>query len=268
MPPATLNPPDRARGAAEPPPPVEPPDDDGSGDPGDGRAWVTVATFWQPMDAQLARIKLESEEIPCVLLDENLVATDWLYANAVGGIKLKVPPRELDRAQRALQRAPAGNGDAAVDVLPYESAEDVQTIAMFPEAGEAQLAAAALDGQGVESHIRATAPMGDPADQFERFSLVVDANDVKQAIDFLRSTSARSKLIDLDDDDSGHDAGSGIASVKDVPDATRCPACGSSNARQRSATRRSAALAILFLGFPVPFLTRQWTCDECGHDWT
>src|SRR5688572_27420778 len=65
-------------------------DDDGDNDDDDVR-WVTVATFWKPTDAQLARIKLESEGIDVVILDENLIATDWLMANAIGGIKLQVP---------------------------------------------------------------------------------------------------------------------------------------------------------------------------------
>jgi hypothetical protein len=71
-------------------------DDDGS------EGWITVATFWQPTEAHIARLKLESEEIDCVLIDENLVAMDWLYANAVGGIKLRVPTNEAQRAREIL----------------------------------------------------------------------------------------------------------------------------------------------------------------------
>src|SRR5947209_8216422 len=65
---------------------VSPPDDadedDFDGDHDQPVRWITVATFWQPTHAHIARLKLEAEDIPCVLLDENLVATDWLYANA------------------------------------------------------------------------------------------------------------------------------------------------------------------------------------------
>ncbi len=73
-------------------------DDDSSGGGGGGGGggrrhfrWVTVATFGSPALAHLARLKLESEEIPCVIVDENIVAMDWLLSPAVGGIKLQVP---------------------------------------------------------------------------------------------------------------------------------------------------------------------------------
>ena len=68
-------------------------DDDDEGDGGSGR-WLTVATFWEPIEAHIARLKLESEEIDCMMIDENLVANYWGCASALGGIKLQV--RESD----------------------------------------------------------------------------------------------------------------------------------------------------------------------------
>jgi hypothetical protein len=86
-------------------PPGEPPDDgdDGGGgsddDDGEPVRWVTVAAFDHPAAAHLARLRVEAEGIDCVLLDENLVATDWLVSNAVGGIKLQVPAPDAARAR-------------------------------------------------------------------------------------------------------------------------------------------------------------------------
>ena len=79
-----------------------PPED--SGDDGDGKPvrWVTVATFWTSAETHIARLKLESEGIECMIVDENLVATDWLWANALGGIKLQVPEEDLQRARELL----------------------------------------------------------------------------------------------------------------------------------------------------------------------
>ncbi|HEU4365380.1 MAG TPA: DUF2007 domain-containing protein [Candidatus Krumholzibacteria bacterium] len=68
--------------------------------------WVTVASFSQPIEAHLARTKLESEGIPCVVGDENLVRVDWLLSNAVGGVKLKVPPYVADQARDVLRPRP------------------------------------------------------------------------------------------------------------------------------------------------------------------
>ncbi len=68
--------------------------------------WIAVASFSQPVEAHLARTKLESEGIPCVVGDENLIRVDWLLSNAVGGVKLMVPVSEVDRARDALRPQP------------------------------------------------------------------------------------------------------------------------------------------------------------------
>jgi hypothetical protein len=78
--------------------------DDGDDDDEDPIRWETVATFWKSTDAHIARLKLESEEIDCMIIDENLVATDWLWANAVGGIKLQVPSPDAWKARQLLHR--------------------------------------------------------------------------------------------------------------------------------------------------------------------
>jgi hypothetical protein len=94
-------------GSASPPEDV----DDGSFDDNDGddepnfdpSRWRTVATYWNSGEVHIARLKLESEDIPCVIIDENLISTDWLYANAAGGIKLQVPEELLAQAAAILQ---------------------------------------------------------------------------------------------------------------------------------------------------------------------
>jgi hypothetical protein len=88
-----------------------PPPDGGEPDPGDsGRyngPWVTVATYWQPPGVHVARLRLEAADIPCMILDENLVATDWFFASAIGGIKLQVPLADATFARELLAN-PAG----------------------------------------------------------------------------------------------------------------------------------------------------------------
>ena len=78
-------------------------DDDGDGDGGGGGdeepiRRITVATFWAPGEAHFARLRLESHDIRCFMIDESVVAMQWLYANAVGGIKLQVPMEDAPRA--------------------------------------------------------------------------------------------------------------------------------------------------------------------------
>lgn len=68
--------------------------------------WITVASFSQPVEAHLARTKLESEGIACVVSDEYLVRVNWLLSNAVGGVKLRVPSWEAERAREVLRPRP------------------------------------------------------------------------------------------------------------------------------------------------------------------
>jgi hypothetical protein len=76
--------------------------DDGGGGDGSGGQWVTVATFWASEAAHVARLRLESHGVRCMILDEYLVATDWLLAQAAGGIKLQVQQSCLAQAREIL----------------------------------------------------------------------------------------------------------------------------------------------------------------------
>lgn len=60
--------------------------------------FVTVETYPRLPEATAAQLLLESEGISTFLADAETIAMDWLLANAVGGIKLQVPPADVDRA--------------------------------------------------------------------------------------------------------------------------------------------------------------------------
>ncbi|HVP38402.1 MAG TPA: LITAF-like zinc ribbon domain-containing protein [Candidatus Saccharimonadales bacterium] len=66
---------------------------------------VTVAAFTSAVEAQNCRAALEDQGIQVVLADENLVSVDWLYSVGVGGVKLRVPAPEAERARQALRAA-------------------------------------------------------------------------------------------------------------------------------------------------------------------
>lgn len=67
-----------------------------------GEKLVTIGRFSQPLEAWLAKTKLESEGIECFLMDEHIVTMNWLYSNAVGGVKLKVREEDAEKAKRIL----------------------------------------------------------------------------------------------------------------------------------------------------------------------
>ena len=94
--------------------------------------WITVATYSQPVEAHLARTKLESEGITCVVTDEYLVRANWLLSNAVGGVKLRVPSWDEAHARDLLRSRPRlvaveGEADVATEdtLCPSCHSDDV-----------------------------------------------------------------------------------------------------------------------------------------------
>jgi hypothetical protein len=87
---------------------IDPPeqgDDDGDDGDGDRSRWVTVATFFEPTNAHLARIRLENEQIACMLLGETVVAAVGAYA-AGASVQLRVPEPDAARAREILNERP------------------------------------------------------------------------------------------------------------------------------------------------------------------
>ena len=65
-------------------------------------AFVTIAEFMLPSDVVVARGRLESEGIECILQDELTVQVHNFYSQAVGGVKLQVREEEVELAKRLL----------------------------------------------------------------------------------------------------------------------------------------------------------------------
>lgn len=65
-------------------------------------AWVTLRQYSLPYEAHLDRARLESEGITAVIADEHTIAMQWMLSDALGGVRLRVLPDDLDRARRIL----------------------------------------------------------------------------------------------------------------------------------------------------------------------
>ena len=63
---------------------------------------VTVAQCNLAAEAHAMRVQLEAAGIPVFLADELTVAMDWLLSNAIGGVKVQVPDRYVERATHLL----------------------------------------------------------------------------------------------------------------------------------------------------------------------
>ena len=63
---------------------------------------VVVASFSFPHEAQIARASLEAAGIPAHLADEHTINMQWLYSNALGGVKVLVAPEHAQDAKNIL----------------------------------------------------------------------------------------------------------------------------------------------------------------------
>ena len=76
---------------------------------------VTIATFENTAQAQVAKIALEAEEIPAVLGDEMTVDLFWNLSNAIGGVKVQVLEEDAERAVEILERELGPDGSGSID---------------------------------------------------------------------------------------------------------------------------------------------------------
>jgi len=74
---------------------------------------VTVSSHSLPYEAHLDRGRLESEGIPAFVADEHTINMQWLYSNALGGVRVQVPEQFAEQALEIL-RGPA-EGESVVE---------------------------------------------------------------------------------------------------------------------------------------------------------
>ncbi len=63
---------------------------------------AVVARFGSLGEAESARSALQAAGIDAVLADDEIVALNWLYSNAVGGVKVLVAEEDEERAAAIL----------------------------------------------------------------------------------------------------------------------------------------------------------------------
>jgi hypothetical protein len=76
------------------------------------RDLVTIRTFWNLLEAELAKGLLDAAGIESFLFDDNMVRLDWFNANALGGVKLRVDKDNVEAANRTLDEAAAEAANA------------------------------------------------------------------------------------------------------------------------------------------------------------
>jgi hypothetical protein len=68
---------------------------------------VTFESYYDPMLAHIVRTRLEANGIQCFIADENTIGANPLYNQAIGGVKLKIFERDMEKCREIL----ASEGD-------------------------------------------------------------------------------------------------------------------------------------------------------------
>lgn len=86
----------------------------------------TIARYTYLIDAQLAQLKLARHGIESHIADEYMVTMQWLYANAIGGIRLQVTSQDLEEAWDVLHT----NEDISIDTPRCPKCDSTETFRM------------------------------------------------------------------------------------------------------------------------------------------
>ena len=81
---------------------------------------VIVGRYITAFEAHVAKARLESAGIPAFVEDEYTVGMNWLYSNAIGGVKVRVPESLAAEAQELLasKAEPSPTDETAADACP------------------------------------------------------------------------------------------------------------------------------------------------------
>lgn len=66
--------------------------------------WKIIITFTNPQEAYIAKGYLESEGIESFILDDLTVQVNFLYSNAIGGVKVLVRGADYERGIEILEK--------------------------------------------------------------------------------------------------------------------------------------------------------------------
>jgi hypothetical protein len=80
---------------------------------------VTIRTCYSLPEAQLIQSHLEGSGIKAFLPDELTVQNDWLWTNAIGGVRVQVLEEDAERAAEVLNEASGGNQKEAAKSCPH-----------------------------------------------------------------------------------------------------------------------------------------------------
>lgn len=82
---------------------------------------VVHSSYYNPIEASIIKARLDDSDIPCFLSDENVATINPLYNQAIGGVRLHVFERDLERVNLLL----AEQVDMGVPIVKEEEASAI-----------------------------------------------------------------------------------------------------------------------------------------------
>lgn len=87
----------------------------------------TVANFSIPSEAHVAVTRLHSAGIHAFIRDEATRQMNWLWSNAMGGLRVEVPDEEFEASLELLDLAPTESG---LVTCPFCGSDDITFISL------------------------------------------------------------------------------------------------------------------------------------------
>lgn len=83
---------------------------------------VTFEAYYDTMEAEIVRGRLEANDIRCFIADDNVMNSNPVYNLMMGGVKIKVFERDLEACRTVLAEEPIlAEGDALISCPDCES---------------------------------------------------------------------------------------------------------------------------------------------------
>ncbi len=226
---------------------------------------VTIASFRDLYDAQLAKIRLESAGLEWFFADEATVHADWLYSNAIGGIKLQVRKADVQRALDVLAR------DSIDEDFAEKAIQEEVESSVCPRCGSENIAYYSRPEAAVTLFLLlAIIPCAITISYVFWFLAILPLllPEAKWGCEDCRHTW-REKQKDTPPSpvrenaaaEKLHDSGA-VSESEDC-----CPKCGSEEIRYCRYNPRATFASFLLLRAVIPFPVRKWECSQCGHRW-
>lgn len=87
--------------------------------------FITIARYTEVPLAELGKGKLESEGIESYLLNKHHISINWLYSNALGGVKIQVLKEDAEMALEILNQDYSSELVAIEEMMPPLTSEDL-----------------------------------------------------------------------------------------------------------------------------------------------